>query len=71
MKLKLIPLEYRSGCYEPIRVDIQNGSEGNYYPACIIHIDTFWEGKGGNNKIYDLLGKGKMVIVEAKLEVVE
>ena len=34
------------------------------YPTAIVHIDTFWEGKGKDNYVHDKLSEGKQIECE-------
>jgi hypothetical protein len=43
----------------------------NDYPLALLHIDNFWQGKGGANKIYDALDQGKTVTVNVTFEIAE
>ena len=40
------------------------------YPFALLHIDSFWQGKDGDNEIYNLLNAGDYVVVEVDFKVI-
>lgn len=40
------------------------------YPFALLHIDSFWQGKDGDNKIYNLLNEGNEIVVEVNFKVI-
>lgn len=57
---RLVPIKtgdkaIRPGAYyEQVLVTVENG-----YPIALLHIDTWWPGKGGDDAIYRALERGE------------
>jgi hypothetical protein len=65
LRAHLIPLRVGK-YYEQILISFQNQS-GDLYPSALTHVDTFWEGKNGENVLYKKLENGDVIDVIMKL----
>lgn len=67
MLLRIIPKKLKYGV-EPCTLEIKSEDKNSeFYPVAVVHIDNFWQGRDGENKVYNLLNAEKVVILEISL----
>jgi hypothetical protein len=69
LRAHLVPLRVGK-YYEQILISFQTQS-GDLYPSALTHVDTFWEGRNGENILYKKLESGDVVDVIMRLTEVE
>lgn len=42
--------------------------DSDFYPSAIVHVDTFWQGRDGNNEVHNALLRGEVVDLEIVLK---
>ena len=64
--MKLEP--HKVGNYhEMVTVSTKTKPDTEYYPNFMVHVDTFYVGRGENNSIHDALTQGETVYIDAHL----
>lgn len=67
MQVRLQPIKVGNH-YEQILVSIHTKETQEWYPVCVVHIDTFWQGKNFRKpNIYSLLNSGNVIVVDVYL----
>ena len=68
MILELVPVKHttRAGIGFENVMAVKDG-----FPYCMFYIEMLYEPSGENRELYDLLGRGKTVEVEVRLDVVD
>ena len=67
MKLRIKPQKLRLGV-EPCILEIQPDEPGaDFYPVAVVHVDNFWQGRNGDNTVYNLLRDEKTVTLDVSL----
>ena len=65
MKVKLEPI--KSVDNEQILIQTKNPSVNLWYPMCITHIDSLWEGDRSEDCVYGRLLHGETIIGEMSI----
>lgn len=67
--LKIKPMKVGDYC-EQCLVEIASlavGAKYSFYPSALVHIDAFWQGRNGDNTVYNMLNKGEQVLLKVDL----